>query len=164
MPFTPFHLGPGGLIGLSLFKYLDFVAFIIGSVIIDLEPFVVLFFRIYDYPLHGFFHSLIGGSIAGIITGLLIYVARDFVRSLASFFKVEQDSSLRRTMLSSILGIYLHIFLDAPLYIDIMPFYPFTNNPMYQVVSSWAIYEFSVICLILFISLYMIRIIYISRK
>ncbi|NOQ38614.1 hypothetical protein GQ472_07065, partial [archaeon] len=62
MPFTPFHLGPALFLGLVFFRYLNLPAFLIANVIVDVEPFVVLLFGL-DYPLHGFFHSFLGGSL-----------------------------------------------------------------------------------------------------
>ena len=65
MPVTPLHLGPSLWIGLILFKFLDFMSFLLASVIVDVEPFLVMFFGL-RYPLHGFFHSFVGGSIVAI--------------------------------------------------------------------------------------------------
>ncbi|MCK4239253.1 MAG: hydrolase, partial [Candidatus Lokiarchaeota archaeon] len=62
MPLTPFHLGPGLLIGLILLNFIDFPTFLIASVIVDVEPFIVILFDL-DYPLHGFCHSFLGGTI-----------------------------------------------------------------------------------------------------
>lgn len=65
MPFTPFHFGPGLLIGL-VFSFIDFPTFLIASLIVDIEPFLVLFFN-FNYSLHGFFHSFLGGTIIALI-------------------------------------------------------------------------------------------------
>ncbi|MFW9990322.1 MAG: hypothetical protein ACFFC3_16900, partial [Candidatus Odinarchaeota archaeon] len=62
MPFTPYHLGPGLFIGLLFLSFIDFPTFLIASVIVDIEPFFVLYFNL-DYPYHGFFHSFLGGTI-----------------------------------------------------------------------------------------------------
>ena len=42
MPLTPFHLGPGLLFGLLLFRYIDFPTSLIASVIVDVEPILAL--------------------------------------------------------------------------------------------------------------------------
>jgi len=62
MPFTPYHLGPSSWIGLILFKILDFPTLLVASVVIDIEPFCVFVFNA-PWPLHGFLHSFLGGSI-----------------------------------------------------------------------------------------------------
>jgi len=67
MLLTPFHWGPSSLIGILLFKIFDFPTLFISSVIIDIEPLCVILFNL-NYPLHGFFHSFLGGSILAILT------------------------------------------------------------------------------------------------
>ena len=60
MPFTPFHLGPALFLGLLLFRLVDLPTFLAANVILDLEPLAVLLLDL-DYPLHGLFHSFLGG-------------------------------------------------------------------------------------------------------
>jgi membrane-bound metal-dependent hydrolase YbcI (DUF457 family) len=134
MPFTPFHLGPALLIGLILFNYLDFPTFLIANIIIDIEPLTVLLMGL-DSPLHGFFHSFIGGTIASIFLTLIVLRVRKFVSPLMEFFYREQNWSQRKILSASISGVYLHIFLDSFLYTDIRPFYPFRSNPL---LSGWS--------------------------
>ncbi len=66
MPFTPFHLGPALLFGLVLFSYLDFPTFMVANVIVDIEPFMIIALGL-DLPLHGFFHSFLGGVIVSLL-------------------------------------------------------------------------------------------------
>jgi len=42
MPFTPYHLGPGLFVGLLFLGFIDFPTFLVASVIVDMEPFLVL--------------------------------------------------------------------------------------------------------------------------
>ena len=42
MPFTPFHLGPALGFGLPLRNYLHVPTFLVASILVDVEPFVVL--------------------------------------------------------------------------------------------------------------------------
>jgi len=76
MPFTPFHLGPGLLFGLLLLGYIDFPTFLVASVIVDVEPFLVLTLNL-NYPLHGFLHSFLGGTLLA----FLVAAAMSKVRS-----------------------------------------------------------------------------------
>jgi len=87
MPFTPFHFGPALFFGLLLLQYIHFPTFIIANVIVDLEPFLVLFFDL-DYPLHGFFHSFAGGSIISII--LALWMGKIFRNQ--AFFSIRYKS------------------------------------------------------------------------
>lgn len=130
MPFTPYHLGPGSLIGLGMFKIFDFPALLIASVIIDIEPFSVLLFNL-DYPLHGFFHSFLGGSMVAGFIAAAVYFLKNYIKKLMIFFKLAQDSSFKKILWTSLFSVYFHILLDSPLYTDVKPFYPLMVNPFY---------------------------------
>ncbi len=141
MPFTPYHWGPSSWIGLILFKIFDFPTLLIASVIVDIEPFCVLVFNL-NYPLHGFFHSFLGGSIIAVLTSLVMYFSKNNIKKLMAAFKLEQDSSYKKILWTSFFGVYFHILLDSPLYRNIKPFYPMEINPFYGLVSSQQIYLF----------------------
>ncbi|MCK5333900.1 MAG: hypothetical protein KAJ24_05270, partial [Candidatus Aenigmarchaeota archaeon] len=47
-----------------------------------------------------------------------------------------------------------HILLDAPLYADIRPFYPFQSNPLYGLFSAGHIYTFTGISFIIGVAAY----------
>ena len=128
MPLTPFHLGPGLLIGLLLLSYIDFPTFLVASVIVDVEPILVLAFDL-DYPLHGFFHSFLGGTLVAFLLAAVMSKVRDSLSPLLSFFKLEQKSSFKNILVASLSGIYIHILLDSRMHRDIRPFYPLDSNP-----------------------------------
>lgn len=129
MPFTAYHIGPSLFLGLLLLDYIDFPTIILASAIVDIEP---LFVRLFDlnYPVHGFFHTLLGGTLVAILLTLIMYKIRPKFSGLLSLFKLEQKISLQKIVLASVAGIYIHIFLDSQIYFDIKPFYPFTTNPL----------------------------------
>jgi membrane-bound metal-dependent hydrolase YbcI (DUF457 family) len=129
MPSTPFHLGPALFLGLLLFGFLDFPTFLIASVVVDVEPFTVVFMRL-DYPLHGFFHSCVGGTIPAVVLASAMFRLRSIAGRVMRVFRLEQRSSRKRILATSLLGVYLHILLDTPLYTDIRPFYPLDLNPL----------------------------------
>ncbi len=131
MPFTPFHFGPGLLISLIFLSFIDIPTFLIASVIIDVEPFLVLVFDL-NYPLHGFLHSFLGGALVAIPLSVIMSKIRGHFSSLLSFLKVEQKFSFIKILLSSFIGIYIHILLDSLMYIDIQPFFPLEINPFYR--------------------------------
>jgi membrane-bound metal-dependent hydrolase YbcI (DUF457 family) len=131
MPFTPYHFGPGLFVGLLFLSFLDFPTFLIASVIVDVEPFLVLVFNL-DYPLHGFFHSFLGGTIAALFLAGFMIAIRKYFTPIISFFKLEQDVSYKKILAASLLAVYIHILLDSPIYIDIKPFFPLDYNPFYR--------------------------------
>jgi membrane-bound metal-dependent hydrolase YbcI (DUF457 family) len=144
MPFTPFHLGPALLIGLILFNYLDLPTFLIANIIIDIEPLTILLLGL-DSPLHGFFHSFLGGTLASIFLTMIVLRVRKFASPLMEFFYREQNWSRRKILSASISGVYLHVFLDSFLYTDIRPFYSFRGNPLLSGLSmGFTVYYFCV--------------------
>jgi len=162
MPFTPFHWGPSSWIGLMLFKIFDFPTLLIASVIVDIEPFCVLFFNL-DYPLHGFFHSFLGGSIVAVLIAIVLYRLRHRIKKIMATFKLVQDSSFKKILRTSFFGVYFHLLLDAFLYKDMKPFYPFQNNPFLGLFSSQQIYLFCSLSFLVGILFYLVKLLIIKR-
>jgi len=157
MPFTPYHLGPGLMIGLLFLNFIDFPTFLIASIIVDIEPFIILFFNL-DYPLHGFFHSFLGGTIVALLLTVVMSKIRRYFSPLMSFFKLEQDVSFKKILVASLSGIYIHILLDSPIYTDIQPFFPLAFNPFYRSTSMPGLLE-TMICVLCFMGALIIYII-----
>lgn len=157
MPFTPFHWGPSSWVGLLCFRFISLFAFLVGSVIVDVEPLLVLVFNL-NYPLHGFFHSFLGGTIAAILLSGVLYRFRAAINKLMRFFKLAQESSYKTILFSCLLGVYFHIFLDSFLYTDIKPFFPLTTNPFYALISLPVIYLLCGASFLLGILLYGVKI------
>lgn len=129
-PFTPFHLGPGLGLGLPLRKYLHAPTFSLANVIVDVEPFLVLFLGL-RYPLHGYVHTFLSAIPVGLVLGCIMFLLENFLQPLYKKFLLETGNglSLRFFVVAGGLGTGLHVLLDAPLYADITPFYPITTNP-----------------------------------
>lgn len=146
MPFTPFHFGPALLFGLILYNYLDFPTFMIANVIIDVEPFIILTMGL-NLPLHGFFHSFMGGTIISFILFFVMMRIRKFLEGLMGFFNLEQSWSKKSIVGAALSGVYLHIVLDSRLYTDIKPFFPSTWNPFFSdsMFSGFEVYGFCVL-------------------
>lgn len=164
MPFTPFHLGPGLLFGLLLLSYVDFPTFLLANVIVDIEPFLVLSLNL-NYPLHGFLHSFLGGTIISFLFAIVMNRIRHIFSPLMSYFKLAQTPSFKSILSASLSGVYLHIILDSFLYSDIRPFYPFHFNPLLRNGMSigFKIYGFCILSFIGAGAIYAIRLIY-QRK
>jgi len=163
MPFTPFHLGPGLLFGLLLLSYIDFPTFLIASVIVDVEPFLVLTLNL-NYPLHGFLHSFFGGTLIAFLLAAVMSNVRSALSPLMSFLKLEQKLSFKTILSAALLGVYVHILLDSPLYPDIRPFFPFDFNPLLNL-SMFISFDIYTLCTLSFIGggiVYAIRLV--SRR
>lgn len=147
MPFTPYHFGVHAVISLPLRKYIDIPAFIFANVAVDLEPLIVLTFRP-DYPLHGYCHTFLVGSLIGIILAFILYLLRGIIDKICSILSFEYKPGAIKLIVSGITGVWLHILFDAFLYTDIKPFFPLQINPLYNVLSFSTVYW---ICRVAFI-------------
>ncbi|HID93422.1 MAG TPA: hydrolase [bacterium (Candidatus Stahlbacteria)] len=145
MPFTPFHLGSGLGLGLPLRRYIHAPTFLLASVIVDIEPFVVLFLGL-RYPLHGYLHTFLLAVPTGLILGYVMFLLERFLQSLYRTFLLETGKglSLKSFLVAGSLGTGLHILLDAPLYTDITPFSPMAANPLYNPALTSEIYRLCV--------------------
>ncbi|NJE08639.1 hypothetical protein E3E31_08920 [Thermococcus sp. M39] len=122
----------------------------IANVIADFEPLLVLSFDLdlrYGYPIHGFFHTLIGGSL----------VALALAEIMAKFYKhFGKETNIKKLRITALSGVWLHIVLDSFLYMDIKPFFPLSWNPFYGVFSAFEVYGFCMVAFLLGMSLYLL--------
>jgi len=148
MPVTPFHLGPVLLLGILVFPALYLPALLLGSVIPDIEPFLHLAYGIGPHP-HWIMHTYLGGTVVGIILGLVLYSFRGIISRIMNSIKLKQNSSLTNIIASSLLGVYSHVFLDSFMYTDIEPFFPLKFNPFYEMLGWGEPYIFCAAAFIL---------------
>jgi membrane-bound metal-dependent hydrolase YbcI (DUF457 family) len=139
MPFTPFHFGPAALIGLSLKRWVDIPVFVLANVIVDFEPLAVMVFNL-EYPLHGYLHTFLFGGILGLIWGLAAYPLKPGFAFLMRIFGLSYQPTLLKMMLSGLLGIWLHVFIDSFLYKEMNPFWPMTGNPFHEIVRYQTVF------------------------
>ncbi|TFH10821.1 MAG: hypothetical protein E4H14_01840 [Candidatus Thorarchaeota archaeon] len=163
MPFTPYHFGPGLLLGVVLFPFLDFSTMMVASVILDLEPLVVLLLNL-PFPLHGFFHTYLGATIIAIILAFALYPMIGFLNKIVSLIGLHQESSFRHILPASIIGTYSHIFLDSFIYPEMNPFFPLLGNPLIGVFPSVFIYSSCIYLGLLGFGVYVVRLLYNQMK
>ena len=147
MPITPFHFGPAGTAALLGRKYIDLPAFILVNVIIDIEPFIVILFRL-QYPIHGYLHTFLIGSFVATFFAVLLYCCKGCAVRIMNLLTLPYEPAFLKILVSSIAGAWLHVLLDAPLYSDIRPFLPFSFNPLYGIVGYFPLY---LLCTLFFI-------------
>ena len=155
MPFTPYHFGPSACIALPLRKYIDIPVFILANVVIDFEPLAVILLDL-NYPLHGYFHTFLVGTVVALVWGLIAYSGKIILQRLMKLFHVSYETNLGKMLLSATLGIWFHILLDGQLYTDIQPFWPLKANPLYGLLCYNTVY---LICKISFIPAFVLYII-----
>ena len=157
MPFTPYHLGPAMLIGALLFPLIDITTIMIASVILDLEPLIVILFNL-PMPLHAFFHTYLGATIVAFALSVLVYPFRRYLNGIVSFFGLRQVSSARHIVASSLIGTYSHVLLDSFLYSEMNPFFPFLGNPFLGLLGSGFVYTLCVVLGLAGFFIYLLRV------
>ena len=68
MPFTPYHFGPSGFVGLVFRKWIDMPVFVLANVIVDVEVLAVGLFGL-GWPIHRYCHTLLIGAVVGALWG-----------------------------------------------------------------------------------------------
>ena len=121
MPFTPIHLGFAVFI-YSIFIFMDPIALILGTILIDLEPIVHLLFNVGQ--LHGKFHSFLGVIVLTVPISVISWACHKLFKLDRFINKFNWTFSV----LSSFLGLISHIFFDTIIYPEMMLLYPFSKD------------------------------------
>ncbi|MFH0818363.1 MAG: hypothetical protein V1909_07065 [Candidatus Micrarchaeota archaeon] len=163
MPFTLFHFGPALLI-LSLSLFLDPLALFLGSITVDFEGILGLFFG-HDVffqncgsscNLHGPLHSLLGGTIVAVLLAItIIIVSKRIPKKLRGSLLLKNEKII---LASSFLGVYSHLFLDSFLYPEMNLAWPLGYwNPLFGAIGSFEIYSFCALAFVLGAGLMLVR-------
>ncbi|MCP4761337.1 MAG: hypothetical protein GY870_06120 [archaeon] len=126
-------------------KRIDVISALIGSVIVDIEPILILFFiNPYfgtNFPLHGFCHTFLIATLMGLIVGIFVHHINFITKPLLFLFNWNQDTNLRNKITWAIIMANIHVFLDAMLYPEMFPFLFWPDNPFLYILSSNTIYN-----------------------
>lgn len=123
LPFTPFHLGPGALfkgIGGDRFSFMIFGG---SQVLIDLEPGYRMIAG--DPVLHGLSHTSGGALVIGAVATLAGKPVSEFCLRLFGY--PRPGISWTVAAVSAFVGAFSHIFLDAIMHADMMPWAPVSH-------------------------------------
>ncbi|RKY04138.1 MAG: hypothetical protein DRP56_10430 [Planctomycetota bacterium] len=144
MPFTPYHFGPSGFVGLLFRRWVDVPVFIAGNILIDTEVIADKFIQP-GWPVHQVwhFHTLLIGGLAGAIFGLLVYYIKPFrwiCEKFMSLIGLPSKTTLLSMILAGLLGAWLHVFIDSFYHYDIQIFWPHKDNTMFRWINAgnWA--------------------------
>ena len=132
MPLTPFHLGPGLFLGSLTLRFFNLWAILLGSIVMDIEPTVLLIIRkCYSCPHHAFFHSILGAIFGSLILAAILWKFREKLDKISLKFKIRQSFSFPVLFFSSLTAWLLHIFFDSLTHFDVFPFWPSHFNPIF---------------------------------
>ncbi len=140
MPFTPYHLGLGFLIGMVFFKFFNL-----------------------PFPLHGFFHSFLGGSVAAVLLAIFMYIMKKPFGRMLSVFKLSQKSSFQKILFTSFFGVYSHVLLDSFVHKETEPFFPLEGNPFLDLFSLSQITSFCLWSLVIGMLVYFLRFLLVKK-
>jgi len=146
MPFTPFHFGPGALMHAVAPRQISFLAFCGANVLIDTEP---LYFMLTGQdPLHRFFHTYVGATLAMAATVALFLMALRLGARLRLPDPFGWQALTQRAVLGgAVAGGYSHIVLDSVMHADIRPWAPFSQaNAIYSLISIEALQTLCLAC------------------
>lgn len=134
MPLTPFHLGPGLFFGMISFRFLDLTAFLLGSVILDIEPLYALFAGKLDQP-HHYFTSFLGGILGAILVLLILNIFKGQIKKWLGKVNLVQNSSNLSIFFAGLAGCWIHVIFDSLMHYDVSPFWPLHFNPFLNLIS-----------------------------
>ena len=132
MPLTPLHLGPGLLLGAFTLRFFNLWAILLGSVVMDVEPMVLLIVNpCYSCPHHWFFHSILGAILGSLIIATILWGFREKLDKISVKYKISQPFSFKVLFSSSLIAWLIHIFFDSLTHFDVFPFWPSRFKPFY---------------------------------
>jgi membrane-bound metal-dependent hydrolase YbcI (DUF457 family) len=129
VPFTPYHIGPNGVIAFLFRRWLDVPVLILANVVIDLEVLWSMHFAHPGQWPHRIFHlhTLLIGGLAGAVFGVLCWRIVPIRRLLAwgmSLLKIPYRPRPWSMTLSGLLGAWLHVLVDAIYHFDVQLLWP----------------------------------------
>ncbi len=144
MPFTPFHVGPAVPVKAILDKKFSLLVYAWAQVVMDLQPLIVILTG--RGRTHGITHTFAGAAVLGAVAVVTGKVLSEFVLNLLSFGKRPKVViPWRVAILSGLVGTFSHVLLDALVYSDMSPFWPFTDEGFPIGVGSYEMIAFCVV-------------------
>lgn len=152
MPFTPYHFGPSGFIGLVFRKWIDVPVFVLANVVVDVEVLVIGFSGL-GWPVHRYCHTLLIGAAVGALWGAAAYPLRGLFRKMMQIFRIPYQTNLRKMLLSGILGVWLHALIDGLYHFDVRMFWPNRTISLWRLTQRHVGKEqIQTICVVFFIA------------
>jgi hypothetical protein len=131
MPFTPYHFGPSGFVGLLFKRRLDLPTFLLTNVAIDFE----VLFQIthltgtplthWNFPHQVFhFHTLLIGGLVGVVLGLALFPFRGIFEWFMEKLRLPYKPTAFKMVFSGLLGVWFHVLIDGAYHWDVQMFWP----------------------------------------
>lgn len=156
MPLTPFHLGPGLLIGEVFEKRVNLISIIFASILIDIRV-LFCFFVGCTGRFHGPLHTFIGATVVALFIAIMVWNLKKPLKKFTDIFKIKNGYSRSSIILGSFIGTWLHIILDSFMHSDIIPFWPMKSNFLLGMISNGTNYLLCTIALMIGLIIFIYR-------
>jgi hypothetical protein len=163
MPYTPYHFGPSGFLGLLFKRWLDLPVFILINVIIDVE---VLFcvhhttgpLTHWNFPHQVFhFHTMLIGGIVGVVFGLALFPLKNIFQKIMDLLRLAYKPTALKMAFSGLLGAWLHATIDSIYHWDVQMFWPNKNyRPLWNLLTQSQINDICLAFVLAMVALYAI--------
>jgi len=152
MPFTPYHFGPSGFVGLVFRKWIDVPVFVLANVIVDIEVLIIMLFNL-GWPRHRYCHTFLIGAAVGALWGLAAWPLRNMFKKIMQLFRIPYKTSLSKMLISGILGFWFHILIDGAYHFDVNILWPNKKISIWKMIHNHLGKEqIETICLIFFLA------------
>ena len=152
MPFTPYHFGPSGVVGLIFRKWIDVPVFVLANVIIDIEVLLIMVLRL-GHPYHRYCHTLLIGAAVGAIWGMAAYPLRDLFKKMMHTLRLSYEPSFWKMAISGMLGACMHVLMDGVYHGNARVFWPNTTISLWKIARGLMSREQGrILCLALFVA------------
>jgi hypothetical protein len=148
MPFTPFHFGPGLALKSVTGRRFSFTVFCLIQVLIDLES--GWYMLIGEDPLHRFFHTYLGATLAGVVAITAGKPACEWALRLwnsrlspaqARWVGAPATIPWSAAVSGGLVGAWSHVALDSIMHADIRPFAPLEiRNALHSLIEIDSLY------------------------
>lgn len=125
MPFTPYHIGPNALVGLSFRRWVDPAVIVLVNVVVDVE---VLFAPGWPHHRYWHFHTFLVGGIVGALFGLVCWRFKRFFNWSMRTIRIPYEAKLLNMVLAGVLGAWLHVLVDSLYHWDVQAFWPYKKG------------------------------------
>ncbi|MHC4477259.1 MAG: hypothetical protein ACYTEL_16555 [Planctomycetota bacterium] len=152
MPFTPYHFGPSGFLGLVFRKWIDLPVFVLANVIVDLEVLAINVAGL-GWPYHRYCHTLLIGTAVGVLWAIAAYRLRNTFTKIMHLLRMPYQTSLAKMIISGILGVWLHVLIDGVYHYDVRAFWPNKRISLWRMMRRYIGQDHvKIICVALFVA------------
>lgn len=134
MPFTPYHFGPSGFLALLFRKWIDLPVFVLANVAVDLEVLIIGMLGL-KWPYHRYAHTLLIGAAVALLWALAAYPLRNLFKYLMNLIRLPYRTGFFKMLISAVLGVWLHVLIDATYHYDVRLFWPARQRPIYKLIT-----------------------------